>query len=190
MGAAWRELTAEHRRWVLVNAVLIAALVNAALNALIAWGSAASEDQVPLWAIPLVEGPSVVTDVVGTFFILPFLTTLLITTTAWHELRTGKIAPLHVDRSSDPLLARLPRTRVRRGAYFGLLSMLLFAPLAVVIVLALDYGDIGVGEFVLFKAIFGVVLGLVVTPFIAVAALTDDVPQAEVARPGIEPGTP
>ena len=55
---------------------------------------------------------------------------------------------------------------------------------------ALDYGDIGVGEFVLFKAIFGVVLGLVVTPFIAVAALTDEVPQAEVARPGIEPGTP
>ena len=36
-----------------------------------------------------------------------------------------------------------------------------------VIVVALDYGDIGVGEFVLFKAIFGVVLGLVVTPFIA-----------------------
>ncbi len=190
MGAAWRELAAEHRRWVLVNAVLIAALVNAVLNALIAWGSAANEDSIPLWAIPLVEGPSVVTDVVGTFFILPFLTTLLITTTAWHELRTGKIAPLSVDRSSDRLLSRLPRTRVRRGAYFGLLSMLLFAPLAVVIVLAFDYGDIGVGEFVLFKAIFGVVLGLVVTPFIAVAALTDEVPQAEMARPGIEPGTP
>ena len=190
MSAAWRELTAEHRRWLLINAVLIAALANAVLNALIAWGSAASEDEIPLWAIPLVEGPSVVTDMVGTFFILPFLTTLAITTTAWHELRTGKIAPLRVDRSSDPLLSRLPRTRVRRGAYFGLLSVLLFAPLAVVIVVALDYGDIGVGEFVLFKAIFGVVLGLVVTPFIAVAALTDDVPQAEVARPGIEPGTP
>jgi hypothetical protein len=190
MGAAWRELTAEHRRWLLINAVLIAAAANAVLNALIAWGSAAGEDEVPLWAIPLVEGPSVITDVVGTFFILPFLTTIVITTTLWHEMRMGKVEPLHVDRSSDPLLARMPATRVRRGAYFGLLTMLLFGPLGVLVVLALDYGDVGVGEFVLFKAIFGVVLGLVVTPFIAVAALTDDVPQAQVARPGIEPGTP
>ena len=159
MSAAWRELDAEHRRWLLLNAVVIAAVVNAVLNALIAWGSAANEDEVPLWAVPLVEGPSLITDTVGTFFILPFLTTLVD-----HDGGLARAAGREGSRRSrrprrDPLLSRLPRTRVRRGAYFGLLSLLLFAPPAVVLVLALDYGDISVGDFVLFKAIFGVVLG-------------------------------
>jgi hypothetical protein len=189
MRAAWKELAAEHRRWLLVNAVVIAALINAALNALIAWGSAASEDEVPLWAAPLVGGPSTITDTVGTLFILPFLTTLAITTVAWHEMREGKLAPLVVDRSADRLLAQLPARRARRGAYFGVLCTVLLAPVAVVLLIAFDFGDISVGDFVLYKAIFGVVLGALVTPPIAIAALTD-ANVAEVARAGIEPATP
>jgi hypothetical protein len=189
MGEIWKQVSAEHKRWLLINAVLIAAVVNGALSALIAWGTAASEDEIPLWAIPLVEGPSVIADTVGTFFILPFLTTLIITSVVWHELREGGLEPLHLERTPGSFLARLPERRARRGAYFGLLSVVIFAPVAVVIVIALDYGDISVGEFVLFKAIFGIVLGLVVTPPIAIAALADtDV--ASMARPGIEPGTP
>ena len=50
----------------------------------------------------------------------------------------------------------------------------MLAPPAVIVLVALDYGDISVGEFVLFKAIFGVVLGALVTPPIALAAMTDD----------------
>ena len=45
---------------------------------------------------------------------------------------------------------------------------------------ALDYGDISVGEFVLYKAIFGVVLGLVVTPIIALLAIGDDVEERQL----------
>jgi hypothetical protein len=166
-------LTAEHRRWLLINAVIIAAILNGILNALIAWGTGAPEEHIPLFAAPLVGGPSTIVDTVATLFILPFLTTLLITTAAWHELREGKIAPLHIDRSADPLLARLPATRARRGAYFGLLTVVLLAPVAVVLLIAFDFGDISVGDFVLYKAIFGVLLGLVVTPPIGIAALTD-----------------
>jgi hypothetical protein len=189
MRAAWKELTAEHRRWLLVNAVIVAALINGALNALIAWGTAAPEDEIPLWAAPLIGGPSTIVDTVATLFILPFLTTLLITTVAWHEMREGKLAPLLIDRNVDPMLARLPSTRARRGAYFGVLTVVLLAPVAVVLLIAFDFGDISVGDFVIYKAIFGVLLGLAVTPPIAIAALTDrDV--AEVARAGIEPATP
>ena len=190
VGTAWRELEAEHRKWLFLNALVIAALVNAALNALIAWGSAATEDEVPLWAVPLVGGPSTITDTVGTFFILPFLTTLAITTVVWHELRDGGLEP--IPAPAKGALSKLPRTRPRRGVFFGLLSVVLFAPVAVVMLIALDYGDISVGEFVLFKAIFGVLLGLVVTPVIGYAALTDGWVRErdEVARAGIEPATP
>jgi hypothetical protein len=187
--AAWKELTAEHRRWLFINAVLITAFINAALNALIAWGSAASEDEIPLWAAPLVGGPSTIWDTVGTFFILPLVTTLLITTVVWHERAAGKLERLVLPSGSDAFFRRLPRTRFRRGLYFGALCTLIFAPAAVIVLVALDFGDISVGDFVLYKAIFGILFGLIVTPVIGIAALTDD-RKAEVARAGIEPATP
>ena len=90
----WRETVSEHRRWLLLNTIVIAAVVNGALSALIAWGSAANEEEIPLWAVPFAEGPSLAVDTIGTFFILPFLTTLIITTVVWHELRERRIAPL------------------------------------------------------------------------------------------------
>ena len=49
--------------------------------------------------------------------------------------------------------------------------------------LLFDYGDISVGEFVLFKAIVGIVLGAAVTPWIAMAAFGDD-PPPEDGRAG------
>jgi hypothetical protein len=170
--AAWRELSAEHRRWLFLNAVLITAFINAALNALIAWGSAATEDEIPLWAAPLVGGPSTIWDTIGTFFILPLVTTLLITTVIWHELAAGRLEPLVLDDASGAFFRRLPRTRFRRGLYFGALTTLMLAPAGVIVLVAIDFGDISVGDFVLYKTIFGIVLGLIVTPFIGIAAMT------------------
>jgi hypothetical protein len=182
----WREATATHRRWIFLNAIVIAAFVNAGLSALIAWGSAASEDEIPLWAAPLVGGPSSGVDTIGTCFILPFLTTLIITTVIWHELREGRLLPL--SRRATGLLARVPPTRLRRAVFFGAICIAVFAPPAVLALVLIDPGDISVGHFVLYKAIFGVVLGAIVTPPIALTAMTDR--PEEVARPGIEPGTP
>jgi hypothetical protein len=170
----WRETVSEHRRWLFLNTIVIAAIVNAALSALIAWISAANEDEIPLIAAPLIEGPSLITDTVGTFFILPFLTTLVVTTVVWHELREGRIAPL--SKRTSGILSNLPRTRVRRGAYFGLITMLVLSAPAVIALVIRDPGDVSVGDFVIFKAIFGVVLGALVTPPIALAAMTDDPP--------------
>jgi hypothetical protein len=184
----WRDTAAEHRRWLFINAVVITAFINAGLSALIAWGSAASEDDVPLWAAPLVGGPSTGVDTIGTLFILPFLTTVILTTVIWHELREGRLAPL--TRPPSGVVAKAPPTRIRRGAYFGALCVAVLALPAVIVLAIVDPGDITVGHFVLYKAIFGVVLGAIVTPPIALTALTDRIPQEKVARPGIEPGTP
>ena len=46
--------------------------------------------------------------------------------------------------------------------------------------LLFDYGDISVGEFVLYKTIFGIVLGAMVTPLIAMITFSDDPPPEEV----------
>src|ERR687893_807280 len=101
-------LTAAHRRFLIRDALVIAAIVNGTLSALIAWLVTLGEDEVPNAAVPLVEGPSVVVDTVGTFFVLPFLTTLLITTVIWKELREGHLTRLPLAAGS--LAERLPDT--------------------------------------------------------------------------------
>jgi hypothetical protein len=179
-GATARGLTPAHKRFLLRDALLIAAFINAGLSALIAWLVTLGEDEVPLAAVPLAEGPSVIVDTVGTFFVLPFLTTLIITTVVWAELRSGHLA--RVPLMPGSLAARFPDTRLRRGAVIGLLCMLALGPLAVVVLLLIDYGDISVGEFVLYKAIFGIVLGALVTPPIAMVAFGDEPPPAEAVE--------
>ena len=81
-----------------------------------------------------------------------------------------------MDTPGAPRLSNLPRTRVRRGAYFGLITMLVLSAPAVIALIIRDPGDVSVGDFVIFKAIFGIVLGALVTPPIALAAMTDDPP--------------
>jgi hypothetical protein len=176
----WRALEQAQRRWIVLNAILIAALINAALSALIAWLITLDEEQVPLWAAPLVEGPSTVIDTVGTLFVLPFLTTLIITTVVRAEMRHERLRPLAEARSWTE---RLPATRARRGAVLGLICMAVLGPPVVAVLVALDFGDLSVGEFVLYKAIFGVALGVVVSPPIALLALGESATAVPVDTP-------
>jgi hypothetical protein len=176
---AGRELTPAHRRFLIRDALLIAAVVNGVLNALIAWLFTFSEDEIPLAKAPLVGGPSVLVDSVATCFVLPFLTTLVITTVIWGEMRKGHLTKL--PRAPGSFADRLPKTRLRRATRIGLICLVIFGPLVAAGDLLFDYGDISVGEFVLYKAIFGIVLGAAVTPWIALFAFGDDPPPEEEA---------
>jgi hypothetical protein len=178
--SAWRDLPEEHRRWMFVNAVLIAAVVNGVLSALIAWLGTMDQDQIPLWATPL-KDTSTEVDTIGTFFILPFLTTLVITSVIWHELRAGRL--MRLDHPSPALARRLPETRLRRGLVIGAIVTLVLAPPAVLILALIDFSGLSQGEFVLYKAILGIVLGAVVTPPIARFAMADSVPAEAAAVP-------
>jgi hypothetical protein len=170
-------LTPAHKRFLVRDALLIAAVVNGVLNALIAWLFTFSEDEIPQAKAPLVGGPSVLVDTVATCFVLPFLTTLVITTVIWGEMRKGHLTK--VARVRGSIIERLPKTRLRRATWVGLICLFVFGPLSAAGVLLFDYGDISVGEFVLYKAIFGIVLGAAVTPLIAMIAFSDDPPPAE-----------
>jgi hypothetical protein len=172
-------LNAAHRRFLIRDAVIIAAIANAALNALIAWLSTLGEDEVPLLAVPLIDKPSVIVDTVGTFFVLTFLTTLAVTTAVWKEMRAGHLT--RVPLTPGSFAERLPDTRLRRATKLGLLCMLVLGPPAVLILVLLDYGDLSIEEFVTYKAIFGVLLGALVTPPIAMVAFGDDPPPEEPA---------
>lgn len=175
---AGRALTSAHRRFLVRDALIIAAVANAILNALIAWLFTFSEDEIPQMKAPLIGGPSVLVDTVATCFVLPFLTTLAITTVIWGEMRKGHLTKLA--RTPGSWAERLPKTRLRRATWIGLICLVIFGPLSAAGVLLFDYGDISVGEFVAYKAIFGIVLGAAVTPWVAMVAFGDDPPPAEV----------
>jgi hypothetical protein len=172
-------LTAAHRRFLVRDALVIAAVVNGVLSALIAWLVTLGEDEIPNAAVPLIEGPSVVVDTVGTFFVLPFLTTLAITTVIWKEMRAGHLTRLPLTAGSPA--QRLPDTRLRRAGVIGLLCLLVFGPIGALVLVLLDYGGISIGEFVIYKAIVGIVLGILVTPLIAMVGFGDEPPPEEAA---------
>ena len=170
MSSLWRGLSWPHRRWLILNALLGTAVVNMVLTSGIAWLSASSEKRVPLW--PSLPGmkPSTVTDTVGTFFVLPFLTCLIVTTIVRRDQRAGRLAPLG---RSHPLLARLPAMRLRRALVLGGLCIAALGPLSIVVLVAIDFGNISLHDFVLYKGLLGVALGAIVTPVVAVAAMAD-----------------
>jgi hypothetical protein len=175
--AIWRELPAQHRRYVITQAIIATAFVNLVLNAGIAWISSHNEDSVPLWAAPIVDKPSTVIDTIGTLFILPLVTCLIFTALTRRELRAGKLAPLPWSRTSHTFLDRLPRGTLKRGLALGAIFTVALSPLAVPILVAIDFGDLTVGQFVLYKAVFGVLLGFVVTPIVALWAIADTEPE-------------
>src|SRR6266852_97693 len=109
------DLPATHRRWILLNAIAITAVANLVINAAVAWISAAGRTHVPLWATPIIGGPSTITDTVGTLVVLPLITNLLVTTAVRRDLRHGRLTPLHQADADHPVLRALSRKRMRRG---------------------------------------------------------------------------
>jgi hypothetical protein len=169
--ALWRSLPPPNRRWIVVNALLITALINLVVNAALAWLGARGAE-VPLIAVPLVHTSTIV-DTVGTFFILPLITTLLCTWAVWYERRNRGLPRLDWRRNTRSWLPGPPRRLLVRGVRLGALVTALLGPPAAAALVVTGFGDISTGEFVLYKAILGVALGAVVTPLIALWAMSD-----------------
>jgi hypothetical protein len=167
----WPGVPPAHRRWIVYNALGATAVINSVVNAGIAWASIGAQRTVPVWSLPLVGGASIVTDTVGTLFVLPLITTILCTMAVWREVGAQRLPKL------DPValggLNRLPKGRLRRGLVLGGLSLAILAPVVVTIAIVADAGALSRAEFILYKTLFAVLLGAVVTPLIALRAMAD-----------------
>jgi hypothetical protein len=165
----------EHRRWLAVNALAVSALLNAVLCAGIAWASSVGAEPIPLTAIPFLHGPSTLTDTLGTLFILPFVTTLLVTAAVRRDQRHDRLPALVLLQPGfvTQWLDRLPRRPLRRAAELGAGCLVVLGPPLTTLLVVADFGGITQSTFVAYKAIFGVAFGLVVTPVAALAAMTD-----------------
>jgi hypothetical protein len=167
LATVWYALPAHSQRWILWQFVVGAFIVNAILSALVAWLFTLQQDAVSFSGVPLIDHTTVLVDSLGTLFVLPFLTTLIVTTIVRGELHHGELQRPAVRAAFDGL----PHGRLRRGAVIGAACFAVFAlPVALVLLLA-DTPSMSIGEFVAYKAVFGAVYGLPVTPVIALLAL-------------------
>jgi hypothetical protein len=155
------------------NAFAVTAIINALVNAGIAWLSVKAHHSVPLWRSPGLGRTSTIVDTVGTFFFLPLFTCVLVTTAVWREVRSGRLPPLAPGAAGRSLIERLPGGRWKRGLVLGGLSTALLTSVAVPLLVGLDVGDLSKGTFVVYKAALGVGLGLIVTPVVAIRAMLD-----------------
>jgi hypothetical protein len=187
----WADLPSSHRRWIVYNAILITGVINLVLNAGITWLMVRAQHRIPLWTLPLRGRANIVTDTVGTFFTLPLITCVLVTTTVRHEVQVGRLPALSRTPQPRSLLARLPTGRLRRGAALGGLCAMVMSPPTVLVLVGVASGGLSTTSFVLYKAVFGLVLGAIVTPVIALCAMADTVPSVDDAarspRLGVRP---
>lgn len=169
------------RRWILVNAVAITAMVNLVVNAAVAWLTTIGVRRVPLWATPIVGGPSTIADTLGTLFVLPLVTCVLVSAAVRRDVRAGRLLPL--ERGRWRRLSHLPVGAIQRGLVLGSICLAALSAPTVAVLLVVHLGNLSDAQFVLFKALFAVALGLVATPVIAVAALARERPPSDLRGP-------
>jgi hypothetical protein len=161
-----------HLRWIVLNAVLGAALVNLVLSAALFWLSVRGRASVPVWPSGSVFAPSVLGDTVGTSLVLPFTTCLLCTAAVRRELAGGRLSRLRL-AGVWWVLRALPVDRLRRSVLCGVLTTVCAAPVIASILSGVDTETLAAETFGVLKVAYAVGLGALVTPLIAWRAMAD-----------------
>lgn len=167
----WPRLEAAHEQWVLMYAVLVAAISNALVNTGLGWVSVHNVNHVPLAGLSVLH-PSLVTQALGTLFFLPFFTTLITTYGVREELKNGNLQRL---QPPDARWWRLlfPDRLVARGARLGLAALVALGPVVAILIVALAHHGADRNTFWLLNSCLSVIFGAVATPIIAIAAMCD-----------------
>jgi len=157
-------LSPAHKRFLLIEQGVGSVVVNLVLNALIAALAFRGAAIVPLWGPQSIAG-----DTVGTTMLLPLFTSLICTRLARQQVRAGRVAAV----AGAPLgLQWLPAASLWRGALLGVVCTVLVAPPTLAALAVLGVTQQSYWGFVAFKALFAAALGAVVTPLIALWAIS------------------
>lgn len=159
-------MSVTHWRYLLLDNGLGAALLNAAINGAIAWALFHHLPIVPLWG-----AVGIASDTIATSLILPFLTGIIVTAlTGWH-VRAGRLAPLVLGDARPPA-AWLPEGTAGRAGMLAVVSLVLLVPVTLLAFVGLGVEELPFERFLVFKIAFAVADGLLVTPLVALLALS------------------
>lgn len=154
-------MTDAHRRYIRVETG-VSTVLNTLFCLLFGWIIFGGREQVPFAGT---DGVGL--DVFPTVFMSTLMTAVALTLLTRARLRKGAVLPI------AGASTRLPRFFLLRAVLFGLLAALAIAAPTYLLLSALNAGEWTFGGLMLMKALFGVVIGLVATPPILRAALSD-----------------
>lgn len=166
------EISDHHRKFLRIDQCLVPGIINVAINGGIAWALLRAHTEIPLWG-----DPSVGIDLIATGFLLPFFTCMIVSRIVGGQVRSGKLEPL----ASDQIGSRgfHHRSILERALFLGT-ACVVFASAPMVAALEMANAQpIAFYSFVGFKAIWGGLLAVLLTPLIAWWALSS----ASMARP-------
>ena len=159
-----RPISRAHRRFLLLDQAVGGTVINFLLNGAIAWLMFRSAQSVPLWG-----QTSIAADTLATAFILPVMTSLIVSRVVGWQVRSGQLPPLPAAQALSSMWGR--RSPLHRGAVVGAVAVVLAAAPVVVLFATLGPAELERWRFIWFKAVFGAALGALVTPLIAWWAL-------------------
>lgn len=156
-------LTPDQRRFLLLDNTVGPFVANFLINGVIAWLLFRNATRVPLWGQSSIAG-----DTVATSFLLPAITCLIVTPLARGRVRSGRL-PAAVDVS----WRWVPRNMGWRALLIGIIGLVALAPLTLALLGAMGIGELTPWHFVYFKAAFAAIEGALVTPFLALWAISE-----------------
>ncbi len=160
-------LTQSQRSFIALEQIVIPALFNLGFNAALGWVMFRSHTPVPLWG-----DPSIGADILGTLFFLPFFSCLIATPLVKRAARLGKVDRLTIAPEQHWLLRHLPRSLWVRSSLFGLACVVLFGPPSIGLLALLGLDSWSLSAAVPFKGVYAGVLAALVSPAIALYALS------------------
>lgn len=156
------------RRYLLVDQGVIPFFINLVVNHVIGRLTFGDAANVAVWDAEA----GAAADSVGTCFFLPLITCLIATPIVRRQVRSGS-APAVPDNLRQPHPCIFQQRLLLRAMLYGLTGLIVFSG-PVVFAYHLSGRDIiPTDTFLVIKPLFAACLGLVVTPLIACAALTE-----------------
>jgi hypothetical protein len=151
-----------HQKYVLVETI-ISAVINAVVSALFVWIVFHGLKNVVMW------GPNgLAFDLVPTTFMITLMTCIALTLVTRKRMRKGIVPHL-----SGPRVFQLPKNAILRGLTMAVVATVLLVPATVGILIAANAAPMAYGHVMIYKIVYGALLGLVVTPVILINALKD-----------------
>ncbi|MBP1683905.1 MAG: hypothetical protein H6Q33_48 [Deltaproteobacteria bacterium] len=169
-------ISAAHRSYLFREQVIAPALMNCALNGIIAWLIFRARSSIPVWG----DG-GLVFDTIATLFLLPFLTCLIVTPLIRRGVAGGKVPPLTWRAAEHGVLGYLPLSVWGRGAVIGGLAVGAGLPIIFGGLSLAGVAHLAPMNVVVLKGVYTAMLAGLVGPVIALCAISDASPAPVVA---------
>lgn len=162
-----RRLDSIHKEFLLRESI-ISAIVGTILCALISLAAFQSQDAIMFWG-----ENGLFFDTLLTVFFMPFMMTLIMTPMYRTRVVDGKAPAALWSRHEHFLLRLFPDSLFFRALFVAILFSVVLLPVSTAILLSFENFPVSFSKMLVFKSIYGALIGFLVTPLIAICAMAD-----------------